>query len=201
MKLFKTGAIPGSSHTSDDIREVRNHIYLLDYLGMITRVTLIDIELLQHFNNVLLDGTRNSHFEGRWRPTAIVLDGAPVVCPQHYELPALMDCFVEWLQTAKDTLHPAILALEAHLKLVSIHPWVDGNGRTARLLQNLILHIYGYPPAIITAENKMQYINFLQGVQTANDKEERLAARKAFYTFMLQQLEEVLKSYLSRFDG
>jgi len=56
----------------------------------------------------------------------------------------LMEEFIQWLSTSKD-LHPVELAAEAHYRLVTIHPFIDGNGRTARLLMNLILISHGYP--------------------------------------------------------
>ncbi len=56
-----------------------------------------------------------------------------------------MEDFLRWL-TTRGSLHPVAFAGEAHYRLVTIHPFVDGNGRTARLLMNLLLLMRGYPP-------------------------------------------------------
>lgn len=54
--------------------------------------------------------------------------------------------FVAWLEYAEiPDLHPVSVATKAHLELVTIHPFVDSNGRTARLLQNLLLMRWGFP--------------------------------------------------------
>jgi Fic family protein len=62
--------------------------------------------------------------------------------------------FSRWLVDKQETrdLHPVIFAAQAHFKFVDIHPFIDGNGRTARLLMNLLLLKYGYPIAIIECE-------------------------------------------------
>ena len=75
----------------------------------------------------------------------------------------LIDDFMLWLNTTHE--HPVTVAALAHYKLVSIHPFVDENGRTARLLMNLILIQNGYPPAIITQKDRLKYLNSLEKAQ------------------------------------
>ena len=75
--------------------------------------------------------------------------------------PDLMDDFEAWL-TGRNDLHSVAFAGEAHYRLVSIHPFVDGNGRTARLLMNLLLIMAGYPPAIIRKRDRLAYIGALE---------------------------------------
>lgn len=64
-----------------------------------------------------------------------------------------------------DALHPVLLAFEFHLQFVTIHPFYDGNGRTARILMNLILISFGYPPAIVLQEEREIYNRYLADVQ------------------------------------
>ncbi len=68
-----------------------------------------------------------------------------------------MDAFIEWLHTVDG--NPVLIAADAHLKLVTIHPSIDGNGRTARLLMNLLLLQAGYPPAIIKNEDRIMRVS------------------------------------------
>lgn len=82
---------------------------------------------------------------------------------------ALMDEFIDWLNSEGTAeLHPIKLSAIAHYKLVTIHPFYDGNGRTSRLLMNLVLMHAGYPPVMIRVEQKHEYYKHLE---TANQGE------------------------------
>ncbi len=88
------------------------------------------------------------------------------------EVKEKMHELVNWLNTQnekikvndKKALHPLILAFEFHLKYIRIHPFYDGNGRTARIFMNLILIAFGYPPVIVKLEEKRQYYQYLSDV-------------------------------------
>ena len=82
--------------------------------------------------------------------------------PSPAEVPALMADFATWLSRAAHTPETAFLA---HLKLVGIHPFNDGNGRTARLLMNLVLLQKGYPPVAVRPQDRPAYIEALQKAQ------------------------------------
>jgi Fic family protein len=72
----------------------------------------------------------------------------------------------------KEAQHPLIIAADFHLGFVTIHPFFDGNGRTARILMNLILIACGYPPIIITDSGKQAYYQYLADIQAyGGDKE------------------------------
>ena len=88
-----------------------------------------------------------------------------------------------------DKNHPIILAALAHYKLVTIHPFVDGNGRTARLLMNLLLRQHGYPLAIIKKEKRAEYI---AAIEHARKQEDMML----FYKVVCEAVEYVLDAYL-----
>lgn len=69
--------------------------------------------------------------------------------------------FVDWYNTEADQLHPIERAAKVHADFVGIHPFIDGNGRTSRLLMNLELMKAGYPPCIIKVENRLAYYDAL----------------------------------------
>jgi Fic family protein len=69
--------------------------------------------------------------------------------------------FIDWYNTEAHTLHPVERAAKVHADFVGIHPFVDGNGRTSRLLMNLELMKAGYPPSVITVENRLAYYEAL----------------------------------------
>ena len=103
---------------------------------------------------------------GRYRVTPVRISGSAVALPNPRKVPDLMAGFAKWLKLATG-LHPVELAAEAHYRLVTIHPFTDGNGRTARLLMNMILLMSGYPAAIIRKRDRLDYIDSLEKAQLA----------------------------------
>ena len=86
------------------------------------------------------------------------------------ETPAKMHDLMEWFRQkqANSETEPVLLAAEFHYRFIRIHPFDDGNGRTARLLMNFILMQYGYPPVIIKTEDKENYFNMLRLADAGN---------------------------------
>ncbi|HUB12092.1 MAG TPA: glycosyltransferase [Acetobacteraceae bacterium] len=121
--------------------------------------------------------------QGRYALT----DGGRHSFPSPAEVPALMGDFARWLGTAADTPETAFTA---HRRLVDIHPYNDGNGRTARLLMNLILLRGGYPPVAVRPEDRLAYLTALQQEQAGQ-------GNAAFNRLLCQRLNETLDTYLS----
>ena len=116
--------------------------------------------------------------------------GAAVVLPSPVKLPRLMGAFGAWLTEQPATLETAI---EAHYRLVSIHPFSDGNGRTVRLLMTLILLRGGYPPVLIEPEHRKDYVDNLESAQLGGP-------RDPYDRFMAGRVEASLMDYLSAID-
>ncbi|HFQ94557.1 MAG TPA: Fic family protein, partial [Anaerolineae bacterium] len=98
---------------------------------------------------------------GQYRNVPVRIVGAVHELPPGWELPARMNDWAAWLQAQEGTMETVALAALAHHKLGAIHPFIDGNGRTARLIMNLVLMRAGYPPAIIARANRRQYYRVL----------------------------------------
>lgn len=107
--------------------------------------------------------------------------------PSPAEVPALMGTLAAWLTNAPITPETAFTA---HRRLVEIHPFNDGNGRTARLLMNLVLLRGGYPPVAVRPVDRPAYINALQQAQTDQGPE-------AFDRLLLERLNATLEDYLA----
>ncbi|WP_234056061.1 MULTISPECIES: Fic family protein [unclassified Xanthobacter] len=107
--------------------------------------------------------------------------------PSPMEVPALMHAFATWLQHAGNT--PSV-AFEAHRRLVGIHPFNDGNGRTARLLMNLVLVRGGYAPIAVRPEDRPAYIGALEAGQAGQ-------GFAGFDGLMFQRLDETLDRYIT----
>ena len=97
----------------------------------------------------------------QYRNEPVRIVGAAHEPPPAWDIPAQMDDWTSWLQAQAGVMEVVPLAAMAHHRLVAIHPFIDGNGRTARLIMNLILMRHGYPPAIITRVNRQQYYRVL----------------------------------------
>ena len=98
---------------------------------------------------------------GQYRSVPARILGAAHEPPPSWNIPALMHEWEQWLYEQEGVLEPVALAAIAHHKLVAIHPFIDGNGRTARLIMNLVLMRADYPPAIIARVNRRQYYRVL----------------------------------------
>lgn len=116
--------------------------------------------------------------------------GSTVRWPEPAEVPGLMGELSEWLSQSAPSPETAF---EAHLRLVTIHPFSDGNGRTSRLLMNLILLKDGYPPLIILPEDRNEYFRSLEKSQVHNDTAD-------YQAFLAGCLDTVLDAYLDFFQ-
>lgn len=98
------------------------------------------------------------------------------------ETPAMMNDLMDWYQKAahESKLHPLSIASEFHYRFVRIHPFDDGNGRIARILMNLILMRFEFPPVIIKTTDKINYFRNLQLADGGN--------KEAFYSYIGEQL-------------
>ncbi|MFB3388502.1 Fic family protein [Flavobacterium sp. LAR06] len=129
---------------------------------------------------------------GRYRKVQVMIQGSSHMPSQPLMVAQEMEEYFIWYEINKNKLHPIILAAEMHERLVTIHPFIDGNGRTSRLVMNLILMQKGYLIANIKGdyENKMQYYQSLEKAQTKKDKED-------FLLFIAQIEKESLERYIN----
>jgi Fic family protein len=106
---------------------------------------------------------------GQYRRLPVRIAGAAHEPPPAWDVPAQMADWAGWLAAQEAHAGPVELAAVAHHRLVSIHPFLDGNGRTARLVMNLILLRAGYPPAIIARASRAQYYRALAAADRGNE--------------------------------
>ena len=111
--------------------------------------------------------------------------------PSPAEIPSLMGDLAAWLSSASATPETAFTS---HRRLGDIHPFNDGNGRTARLLMNLILIRGGYPPIAVRPEDRLAYINALQQAQAGSGTER-------FDTLLYERLDATFGEHLSALTG
>jgi Fic family protein len=105
-------------------------------------------------------------FAGRLREQPVYIRGSLHVPPNYAKVPKLVEEMLAGIADAANE-HPVVSASRLHFDLLTIHPFVDGNGRTGRLLQNLLLIREGFVPVLIGPEEKSRYFDVLQRSQIA----------------------------------
>lgn len=174
--------------------EATNHAAALDWVKTQTKRKphKISVQDILKIHDLILKGIDDAH-AGQLRSVPVRVSGSTVVFPNARKVPDLVDSFVGWLSKIPK-LHPVELAAEAHYRLVTIHPFVDGNGRTARLLMNLILMMKGYPPAIIRKSDRLAYINSLEEAQLGG-------SNKPYFRLIGKAVKHSLNIYLKAILG
>jgi len=172
--------------------EAVNHAKAFDFvrkladkkIGNITESTILDI------HSIILEKIDYAN-AGRYRNVLVRIAGSRVTLPNAIKVPDLMKEFINYLHGENNDVIK--LAADAHFKLVTIHPFIDGNGRTARLLMNLILMQKGFPPAIIRKEDRNVYIQSIEKGQLQKDLSD-------YYEIIFLAIERSLDIYLEMLE-
>ena len=144
-----------------DVYEALGHAEAYDYIHTVAvdkDLSVADILKLHE----LFYKRINPEQAGKFRRVKVFISGSRYPLPPPEKTAVLMDEFIRWLNENEKNIHPVKLAAEVHKRFVFIHPFVDGNGRVARLLMNLILIRHGYPVAIIPPILRPEYITLLE---------------------------------------
>lgn len=142
---------------------------------------------IKNIHQLILKDIDNEN-AGRYRKENVTIKGATHIPPDYLKVPELMEKLILTYNTWSE-YHPIIQAALLHGELVKIHPFVDGNGRTSRLLMNLVLMNNGYNPVIIKKESRLKYYEALDKAHTTGNYTD--------FVKMVTKLEiEMLKKYL-----
>lgn len=163
--VIEKGITIGGKPLKDHLEAI-NHVEAIDFirdLAMDERaITEWDI---RQIHGLVCKGEQNA---GAYRTVNVMAAGGNYRYPDAIMVPELMQGFGDWLQSTP-SLHPVEIATEIHYRLVTIAPFQDGNGRTARLLMNLSLLRSGYPIAVIKTEDRSAYIDAIVTWQSGGD--------------------------------
>jgi Fic family protein len=182
--------ITGGIKPLKDYIEAQNHAKAFDFiLDEYSNHKLISENTVLEIHKIILSGINDAD-AGLYRSVRVYISGSRTVLPNPVKVLDLMTEFGKWLT---DTENSAGKAIEAHYKLVTIHPFVDGNGRTARLLMNLILLQAGYCPIIVRPRDRKRYLNILENRQTKEEVE-------PYSKFMLEALSRSLDAVIDLLD-
>lgn len=125
---------------------------------------------------------------GQYRRGNVLITGSSHRPPDAFEVPSLMREFISWIRKNEKKLHPVQLAALSHHRLVNIHPFTDGNGRTARLFMNVLLMQHGYPMAVILKNDRKKYYQALDRADRGKTDE--------IEKFIAQSVERSMNIYL-----
>jgi len=141
--------------------EAVNHDKAISYLEELVGqdYTIRPIDILNLHNLVMKN--IDDQFSGRLRNGMVRIVGANFTPPSPEKVSDLLDTLISNINTNTDHLEIPLLASYFHHRLVWIHPFFDGNGRTGRLAMNLLLMKYGFPPAIILKNDRKKYYSAL----------------------------------------
>ena len=144
-----------------DVYEAMGHAKAYDFLYTLLNGTPITEEIILQLHHFFYSQIDSEH-AGMWRTVRVFISGSHRALPAPEKVPSLMAEFIQWFAAHEGTLHPVEFAALVHQKFVYIHPFVDGNGRVARLLMNLALLRAGWTLAIIPPICRHEYITTLE---------------------------------------
>ena len=170
--------------------EATNNAKAFDIMENIARKKkTIDHVIIQHIHEVVTSGILEE--AGKYRTRNVRITGAVKTPPDWSKVIKLMDELIE--KVAQSKKHPVEVAALLHHGFVRIHPFIDGNGRVARLLTNLYLTAQGYPPIVLKIEDKGKYYRFLRAADAEKPD--------IFVNFIAKAVNDNLTMYLSIFGG
>jgi Fic family protein/DNA-binding XRE family transcriptional regulator len=171
--------------------EAINHTEAIEFIkDMVVRSIELNERNLLQIHQLVLKSIQ-PEYAGKYRNVQVMIQGSQHTPPQPFLVPKLMEDYFIWYETNKNKVHPVVLAAEMHERLVTIHPFIDGNGRTSRLVMNLILMQHGFVIAVLKgdASSRMNYYNALESVQTN-------ASKEAFLHLIAETEKTALERYL-----
>ena len=185
-KVVLEGITIGGKSVKEHLEAI-NHENAIEYLDGLTKdKSEISEWNIKGLHQLILKGIDDDN-AGRYRNHNVIISGAKHRPPEYIKVPELMEKLMmnydEW-----DKYHPIIRAALLHGELVKIHPFIDGNGRTSRLIMNMELMRSGYVPVIIKKDNRLKYYETLDKAHTSGD-----------YTDFVKLVTEAEKEMLDRY--
>lgn len=169
--------------------EAVNHKEAILYLESLIKKRKFELgePTIKKIHSIILKGIDDEN-AGKYRQVQVRITGSRFIPPSSLQVPGLMTGFDKWLRNKGNQKNLIDFAAESHFKLVDIHPFIDGNGRTARLLMNLVLMAKGYPPTVILNTDRARYYRTLDQAHAGNVK--------PFINFIGHNIERNLVWYL-----
>ncbi|MBS3067012.1 Fic family protein [Candidatus Pacearchaeota archaeon] len=181
--ILNEGLVP-KGKTLREINEAKNHKLAINFINNY-KGDLDELFILKLHAAILKD--ISERFAGKYRETSVRIFKSDTNFPDASKVPQLVKNLVYWYKINKNKMHPFEMAILFSTKFVSIHPFIDGNGRTSRLIMNFLLKKKSYPWINIYIKQRTDY---LKAVRQANDEN-----YKPILEFCINTLKENLESF------
>ncbi|NFE72857.1 Fic family protein [Clostridium botulinum] len=187
--ILEDGITIGKGKTLREHLEVINYKEAIDYIeDIVSKDIDISERVIKDLHYIILKSINNKN-EGKYRDTNVLISGSSHRPVKHLLVAKKMQELIRWYKENKEKFHSIELAAEFHFRYVYIHPFIDGNGKSARLLMNLILMGNGYPISIIKNEDRDEYMKALEKASTTGDA-------KDFINIVANAIDKSLDTYL-----
>ena len=175
-----------------DHLEAKDHKEALEFLYELVsgKRGTVSEHLVRQLHQLVVQETEKE-YAGKYRDAAVIIGGAKHTPPDAIDVPRLMRELMAWFKKNERKLHPVVLSALLHHKLVAVHPFFDGNGRTSRLVMNVSLMRRGFPLAIILKADRKKYYSVLQKADDENVEQ--------LVLFVAQAVERSLDLYIRTF--
>lgn len=190
-KLVIEENLTSSSKPLKNYIEAVNHAKAFNkILELIAANSDFNEKTILEIHKIILTGIDDIN-AGFYRDCRVRIAGSNVILPNPLKVSELMNNFYD--QLSENINYEPLTAINAHIKFVSIHPFVDGNGRVARLLMNALLFKYGYVPIIIRPTDRKKYLSTIENYQLKGDE-------NTYIKFMLRILNRSMKIVINMFE-
>jgi len=208
-RTVMVGLIDVNDKPIKDVMEIRNHDKVVSTIMKIGKgeLNISESRIREIHRGIMYEEDAEKQKQiGQWKNTDNYLynaQGERFDFISHLDVKDHIHRLVNWVNTEKekiaynkkDAIHPIILAFKFHIDYLTIHPFYDGNGRTARILSNLILISYGYPPLYINENEKQAYHSYLTDIQSYG------GGPDLFYEFMAGLLLRSVQFVIDAVEG
>jgi Fic family protein len=169
--VIEKGLTVGGKSMREHLEAINHHEALLFLRDLVRDGRPLTESLVKQLHGLILHGIDHDN-AGRYRNVPVMIAGSRHLPPQPWAVPVKMEQCFAWYESQRDSLHPVLLAAEIHGRIATIHPFIDGNGRTSRLAMNLILLTQGYPLANIPGDtdSRRAYYDALEHCNLSGDK-------------------------------
>lgn len=201
-KVALEGITIGGKTLREHVEAINHRDAILFVEDLVTKQQPLDEYSIKSLHQLVLKNI-DADNAGRYRQVNVLISGANHKPPQAVQVPEQMEAFIEWYTTDAQTLHPVERAARVHGEFVKIHPFTDGNGRTSRLLMNLVLMQSGFPATVIEVEQRLAYYEALDTAHCTGDYSSFIAlvvdsVKRSFEPYwwalgMEDQIQECLK--------
>lgn len=167
-KVLLEDGITANGKPFKDHLDILNHQQAIYYLiDLVKENQMLDESTIKNFHYLILTKTDNERDAGKYRTMPVTISGAEHQPPQPFLVQPQMEELIKW-NTENQYLHPVERAAILHSKFVGIHPFIDGNGRTGRLILNLELMKAGFQVTILKADKRVDYYRALSQADLGN---------------------------------